>query len=51
MSGPYPGFDPMDGCEERIELSRDNPCLTNRTADGWGRSADTLHTPAPDQER
>lgn len=23
---PYPGFDPMDGEDPRVELSRGNPC-------------------------
>jgi hypothetical protein len=23
---PYPGFDPCDGAEPRVELSHDNPC-------------------------
>lgn len=23
---PHTGFDPMDGCDERVSLSKDNPC-------------------------
>ena len=39
---PYPGFDPCDGEEPGVRLSRDNPCLPARERDGAPGSGPVL---------
>lgn len=41
---PYPGFDPEDGEDPRVELSADNPCRCDarRSPSGTGSGAADL---------